>query len=130
MDLLSSNGGLVEHDPTQPENNWGPSDFDRTHRLTTSFVIDVPGVGATGSLMRAATGGWNLSGIFTYQSGTPFSVLGNATRNAFFAQVSRVRVSFAPGMGIEDAAGSGPRAGPARRLLRRRRIHRLARSVG
>lgn len=107
MDLLSSDGGLVEHDPARPENNWGPSDFDRTHRLTTSFIVEVPGAGGAGSMIRAITGGWNLSGIFTYQSGTPFTVLGNATRNAFFAQVSRVRVSFAPGMTVEDATGSG-----------------------
>jgi hypothetical protein len=106
MDLLSSDGGLLEHDPARPENNWGPSDYDRTHRLTTSFTADIPGIGP-GRLVRALTEDWSLSGIFTYQSGTPFSVLGNATRNAFFAQVSRVRVSFAPGMTVEDAVGSG-----------------------
>lgn len=108
MDILSSDGGLVEHDPTRPENNWGPSDYDRTHRLTTSFMLDVPGVGADASLVRAVTGHWNLSGIFTYQSGTPFSVIGNATRNAFFAQVARPRVSFAPGKSVADAVKSGP----------------------
>ncbi len=108
MDTISSDGGLVEHDPTRPENNFGPSDYDRTHRLTTSFMLDVPGVGRDGGLARAITGHWNLAGIFTYQSGTPFSVLGNPTRNAFFAQVSRVRVSFAPGMTVADAVQTGP----------------------
>ena len=29
MDTLSSDGGLVEHDPRRPENNFGPSDYDR-----------------------------------------------------------------------------------------------------
>jgi hypothetical protein len=108
MDILSSDGGLLEHDPTRPEDNWGPSDYDRTHRLTTSFMLEMPGIGRDRSLSRALTGGWNLSGIFTYQSGTPFSVIGNPTRNAFFAQVSRPRVSFAPGTSLEDAVGSGP----------------------
>ena len=70
MDTLSSDGGLVEHDSRRPENNFGPSDFDRTHRLTTSFIVDVPSSGA-GSVTRAVTAGWNLSGIVTYQSGTP-----------------------------------------------------------
>jgi hypothetical protein len=102
-DTLSSDGGLVEHDPTRPEDNFGPSDFDRTHRLTTSFMLDVPGMGGEGSMTRALTGNWNVSGIFTYQSGTPFSVIGNPTRNAFFAQVARPRVSFAPGMTVENA---------------------------
>jgi hypothetical protein len=108
MDTLSADGGLVEHDPTRPEANFAPSDYDRTHRLTTTFVLEIPGGGAEGSLVRALTGSWNMSGMFTYQSGTPFSVIGNPTRNAFFAQVARPRVSFAPGMDIGDAVGSGP----------------------
>ncbi|HZI79409.1 MAG TPA: TonB-dependent receptor [Vicinamibacterales bacterium] len=107
MDTLSSDGGLVEHDPARPENNFGPSDYDRTHRLTTSFVLQVPGLGGSGSFGRALTSDWNVSGIFTYQTGTPFSVIGNPTRNAFFAQVARPRVGFAPGMDIDDAVGSG-----------------------
>jgi hypothetical protein len=108
MDTLSSDGGLVEHDPRRPENNFGPSDYDRTHRLTTSFILELPGAGGSGSVTSALTRHWSLSGIFTYQSGTPFSVIGNPTRNAFFAQVARPRVSFAPGKTIDDAVNSGP----------------------
>jgi hypothetical protein len=67
----------------------------------------VPALGLVGSVARAITRVFSLSGNLTYQSGTPFSVLGNSTRNAFFAQVSRVRVSFAPGMTIADATKSG-----------------------
>lgn len=107
MDTLSSDGALIEHDPRRPENNFGPSDYDRTHRLTTSFMLDVPGAGGDRTMMRAVTANWNVSGIFTYQSGTPFSVIGNPTRNAFFVQVARPRVSFAPGMGLEDAVNDG-----------------------
>jgi hypothetical protein len=108
MDTISSDGGLVEHDPTRPENNFGPSDYDRTHRLTTSFMLGVPAVRGRGGLLRMLTSEWSVAGIFTYQSGTPFSVLGAATRNAYFAQPSRVRVSFAPGMTLQDAVKSGP----------------------
>jgi hypothetical protein len=107
MDTLSSDGALIEHDPTRPENNFGPSDYDRTHRLTTSFMFDVPGAGGDRTMMRSLTANWNVSGIFTYQSGTPFSVIGNPTRNAFFAQVARPRVSLAPGMSLEDAVNDG-----------------------
>jgi outer membrane receptor protein involved in Fe transport len=106
-DTLSSDGGLVEHDPTRPDNNWGLSDYDRPHRLTTSFMLDLPSFGGDRSLVSAVTGGWMMSGIFTYQSGTPFSVIGNPTRNAFFAQVARPRVSFAPGKSIDDAVLGG-----------------------
>jgi hypothetical protein len=107
MDTISADGGLVEHDPTRPENNFGPSDDDRTHRLTPSFMIDVPAAGRSGGVGRMLTRDWSLAGILTYQSGTPFSVLGNATRNAYFAQPGRVRVSFAPGMTVQNAIKSG-----------------------
>ena len=128
MDTLSSDGGLVEHDPTRPENNFGPSDYDRTHRLTTSFTLDARRR-EHGSFTRALTGGWNMSGIFTYQSGTPFSVIGNPTRNAFFAQVARPRVSFAPGMTWTMRSGpGGPRIGST--TTSTSRLRRLARSVG
>jgi hypothetical protein len=108
MDTLSADGGLVEHDPRRPEDNFALSDYDRTHRLTTSFIVEVPGIGGSGSVASALTRHWSVSGILTYQSGTPFSVIGNPTRNAFFAQVSRPRVSFAPGKDVEDAVISGP----------------------
>ena len=71
-------------------------------------MLDVPGVGGSGSLVSAVTNNWNIAGIFTFQSGTPFSVIGNPTRNAFFAQVARPRVSFAQGMTIDDAVNAGP----------------------
>ncbi|HTV01359.1 MAG TPA: TonB-dependent receptor, partial [Luteitalea sp.] len=108
MDVLSSDRSLLEHDPTRPDNNYGPADFDRPHRLTTTWTTSVPGIGRDGSLVRALTGGWQVSGMFTYQSGTPFTVLGAATTNAYFAQVSRVRVSYAPGGSAEAATRSGP----------------------
>lgn len=106
-DILSSDGALLEHNPTRPEDNWGPASYDRTHRLTTSFMLDLPDAGAQGSLTRALTGGWGLYGLFTYQSGTPFTVYGNATRNAYFAQVGSPRVSFAPGKTVDDAIRGG-----------------------
>jgi hypothetical protein len=75
------------------------------------------------------TSEWSFAGIFTFQSGTPFSVLGAATRNAYFAQVSRVRVSFAPGMALQDAVKSG-RTRSARRKLQRGGIPGLTGSIG
>ncbi|HXG53811.1 MAG TPA: TonB-dependent receptor [Vicinamibacterales bacterium] len=107
MDTLSSDRGLVEHDPTRPEDNFGRADYDRPHRLTTSFILQVPGPGRKDSLTHTIFGNWNLSGIFTYQSGTPFSVIGSPSRNAFFAQVGRPRVSFAPGATAQSATNSG-----------------------
>jgi hypothetical protein len=43
----------------------------------------------------------------TIQSGSPFSVVGSSTANAYWAQVSRVRVDFAPGQSIDIARKEG-----------------------
>ena len=52
----------------------GLSSFDRTHRLIGSAVWEIPAPLVSG-LTHAILGGWQLSGIFGVQTGTPFSVL-------------------------------------------------------
>ena len=57
----------------------GPSDLDRTHRLTVAYIWDVPG--PAGGFWRQALGGWSLSGITSFQSGAPFTVGNGFDRN-------------------------------------------------
>jgi hypothetical protein len=52
-------------------------------------------------------GGWSLSGMAIVQSGTRFSIVGSSTSNAYFAQVARVRVDFAPGRTIANTNKDG-----------------------
>jgi outer membrane receptor protein involved in Fe transport len=69
-------------DPSDLRASRGLADFDRTHRLVVSFNLDVPnpfGAGVHG-VKRALLSGWELSGVVTTQSGTPFSVT-NAASN-------------------------------------------------
>lgn len=53
--------------------NRASSNFDQRHVLNISWVYDVPFFTQTGFL-HAAFGGWQWSGLMTYQTGTPFSV--------------------------------------------------------
>jgi hypothetical protein len=61
-------------DPTSKAANRGVSDHDRTHRFVASYVWGLPDLNASGGFVRALLGGWETSGVFTYQSGGPFSV--------------------------------------------------------
>lgn len=82
-------------DPGDLRASRGLADFDRTHRLVVSFNIDLPnpfGNGVRG-MRRAVFGGWELSGVVTMQSGTPFSVT-NATSN-----LDRDGMAGSPGTG-------------------------------
>ena len=58
------------------KNYWGPSDFNIPQALTFSYVYTVPFQGRN-ALVRAAIGGWTLSGANQFASGTPFSVRQN-----------------------------------------------------
>ena len=64
----------------------GPSDYDRTHRVSLLYLWNIRGPAS--GFMRAVFGGWSISGITTFQSGAPFSVLNG---------VDAARVPHAPG---------------------------------
>ena len=57
----------------------GPSVYDRTHRFTIVYIWDIPGPAQ--GIVRRALGGWSISGITTFQSGAPFSVMNGLDRN-------------------------------------------------
>ncbi len=58
-----------------PQFDYGPSSFDQRHRFVFTYVWDLPGP-KTG-WMGKTIGGWELSGVYTLQSGLPFSVTSN-----------------------------------------------------
>lgn len=56
--------------------NWSSSDFDRRHRIVLSGVYDLPKAYDHESRgRRLLLNDWQLAGVLTMQSGTPFSVL-------------------------------------------------------
>ena len=65
----------------RPNQNYGPSDFDTRHIVTTNWLYTLPtGRGQTfaanaNPLLNAAISGWQLSGIARWTSGLPFSVI-------------------------------------------------------
>jgi hypothetical protein len=75
IDFSDDNGELVT--PADPKLSEGPAGFDRRHSFVTSFVWDVPFARNLNRLGRAIFGGWQLSGIFTTQSGTPINFTAN-----------------------------------------------------
>jgi hypothetical protein len=66
------------NDQTTLQASRGLSDFDRPHRFVVSWVYDLPFFAHSNGFARHALGGWALSGVVTYQSGTPFSVIDSA----------------------------------------------------
>jgi len=53
----------------------GPADFDRTHIFSTSFVYQLPTLTKSHWAVRHLAGGWQLTGIYSFMSGLPLTIL-------------------------------------------------------
>jgi len=73
------------NDESNLRSGYGPSDFDRTHRLVVSFRYDLPFFSNATGWQKAALANWAISGITVVQSGTPFSVTDSGAGTAFLA---------------------------------------------
>lgn len=66
------NLGLL--DPFNPNLDYGYADFDVRHRFVSSFNWEVPYFRNLSGPANLALAGWELTGIFNAQSGSPFTV--------------------------------------------------------
>jgi len=73
------------------EQNYATSNFDQRHVLQISYVYDIPFFQKTG-LLHTLLGGWQLSGITSWQTGTPISITPN---------------NFGDAAGVANGVGSG-----------------------
>jgi Carboxypeptidase regulatory-like domain len=53
----------------------GSSNFDQRHMLNVSYVYDLPFFRRPGTLQNKLLGGWQYAGLFSVQTGTPFSIV-------------------------------------------------------
>jgi hypothetical protein len=63
------------NDQTNLRDSYGPADFDRAHRFVINYNWDLPFFAHSEGIVKTVLGGWTLSGITTFQSGTPFTVI-------------------------------------------------------
>ncbi|HEV3331219.1 MAG TPA: carboxypeptidase regulatory-like domain-containing protein [Bryobacteraceae bacterium] len=61
--------------PGRHQFDYGPSEFDHQHRLTTSFVWQLPALAHSSRPVRYIVGGWQLSGLLSAQTGGPMTVI-------------------------------------------------------
>jgi hypothetical protein len=55
--------------------NWGKAGFDTRHVAVINFIWDMPFFnGSQNRAVRSVLGGWQMSGVTQFQTGTPFSV--------------------------------------------------------
>jgi hypothetical protein len=104
-------------DNHHPELDYGPSDFDVDHRFVASYVYSLPigrGKKVLGGVGRAADlllGGWELTGITTFQTGFPYSVYANDVGNVLDAIPQRA--NYVAGCNIHGSLSGFQRLNPA-----------------
>ena len=70
---------------TAPQNTYdihaeyGPSSLDRRHNITASYVYDLPWYKSQEGYAGHLLGGWEVSGLFYFYTGTPFTVTTSGT---------------------------------------------------
>ncbi len=72
-------GGADLSQTSNPYLGWrydvGPSGFDRTHNAVVNFIYDIPLLrGNQSRLLKTTLGGWEVSGIVTFESGVPVNI--------------------------------------------------------
>ena len=93
-------------DNHHPSLDYGPSDFDVDRRFVSSYVYQLPigrGKKFAGGANRATdllVGGWQVTGITTFQTGFPFSV-GASDASGLLATVFQ-RANLTPGCGLHS----------------------------
>ena len=93
-----SNGGITT--PANPELSRGRAEYDRLHSYVQSFVYQLP-VGPNGRWLQTGPaswilGGWQVSGIFTAQSGQPINFTANAATLRAFGNTQRPNANGKP----------------------------------
>ncbi|MEP7361845.1 MAG: carboxypeptidase regulatory-like domain-containing protein [Acidobacteriota bacterium] len=53
---------------------WGPSDFDTRHVAVINFIYEIPFLKNQNNLVGKIAGGWQVSGVTQFQSGTPGTI--------------------------------------------------------
>ncbi len=108
IDLASSSnisyGNPELGDPFNMKWNRGNSNMDMPWNWVSNFVYEAPGFKNQSNLMQKILGGWELSGIITWQTGNDFSVVSGANNSGSNLWVDRA--DSVPGVPTNMGKGS------------------------
>ena len=104
-DLGTSLGsGMSFGNPGQKAFETGPASYDHANRAVASFVWDLPKFTQSNGAMKNIVGGWQWTGIYSFQTGDPLTVLAGVDRSQSGNNLDRVD--------LNSGATLGSRANP------------------
>jgi hypothetical protein len=93
-------GGALT-DPFNPHLDWAPCGWDRTNVFNVNYVYSLPEFRSTGPL-KYLLGGWQISGITRFWSGTPINIYMGGCSNCYTGNAGNFINNVRPNL-----AGSG-----------------------
>jgi Carboxypeptidase regulatory-like domain len=89
--------------------SYGLSDFDRRHRMAISYLQNLPFFNQYSDWKGKLLGGWSVSGVTVFQTGTPFSIYDSGGGSAYvgLTTVPGVTATLAPGASLANGLTSG-----------------------
>ena len=99
--------GLTWNQPSQIHRNYARAGFDRPHMLQMGFVYEIPFGRDSDSPVAQVVKNWQVSGIGSWLSGTPFTIAGD---NGLLQQQGgqqTINVQGEPKGGFEEAGPDG-----------------------
>jgi hypothetical protein len=102
-------GGFFSNNSYDNRQAWGPSDFNRPHRLVISYLWALPRFHAGQGFAGTALSGWGLSGVTTFQSGHSMTILDSSAGTIYGASFFfwQTRGQLCDGTSPDQAATSG-----------------------
>jgi hypothetical protein len=89
---------LSNPNPFDRNFNYALSDFDTPHNFSFWMLWDLPRLTGSSRLLRAVAGGWEMTGIWTWHSGTPFTVISGQDRSLSGVGLDRADLTGNPAL--------------------------------
>jgi hypothetical protein len=70
--------GGTQMDAYRQDIEWSWADFDVRHRIVINWLFEVPFFKGSSGFTHAVLGGWQVNGIYQFQTGYPFTVNTNS----------------------------------------------------
>ncbi len=104
--LVNSSLAIIPHVLGGERNERAVSLFDRTHRGVFTYVYDLPFMRDQRGALGQIIGGWQLSGITTFESGVPFTIGNGQDSNGFAGNNDRPDFNPAGQAGVRAVPSS------------------------
>jgi hypothetical protein len=106
LSTLSGNSSN-SNNPSFIGNNYGPVGFNRPQRVIVNYSYDIPSGNVKAGLGKLVSG-WNVSGVTTWQGGTPMTITDQSTGTVYgLGTFVTARAQMCPGSTYGSVATSG-----------------------